>query len=222
MKHVTPDELAHTLDRSIELHAAVLELTESFEPFPGLHIELAFQSALLSMEHAMASMLLLQSEMEAPGMALLRPQFESLVRAFWLMYSASEAQVEKLAMPLTEATARRGDDQPMLSEMLKRLEGTPEAPAHLVVQLQAYKDITWKALNSFTHGGMHPLSKYVTGYPPKLVFDTLCNSNGIFMMATQLLCILTGAPGNQTQWRKLIDEFTDCFHPATEPIVKSL
>lgn len=217
MKHITPDELAHTLDRSIELHEAVLELTESFEPFPGLHFELAFQSALLSMEHAMASMLLLQSEMEAPGMALLRPQFESLVRVIWLVYAASEAQVEKLAMPLTEATARRGDDLPMLSEMLKRLEGTPDAPAHIVAQLQAYKDITWKALNSFTHGGIHPLAKYVTGYPPKLVFDTLCNSNGIFMMATQLLCILTGAPENQTQWRKLIDEFTDCFHPINWP-----
>ena len=139
MKHITPDELAHTLDRSIELHEAVLELTESFEPFPGLHFELAFQSALLSMEHAMASMLLLQSEMEAPGMALLRPQFESLVRAFWLMYSASEAQVEKLSMPLTIETARRGDDLPKLSDMLKRLAATPEAPAHIVAQLNGWE-----------------------------------------------------------------------------------
>ncbi|MDP3108681.1 hypothetical protein [Hydrogenophaga sp.] len=217
MTHITPDELAHTLDRSIELHEAVLELTESFEPYPELHFDLAFQSALLSMEHATASLLLLQNEMEAPGMALLRPQFESLVRAIWLVYAASEAQVEKLAMPLTIETARRGDDLPMLSEMLKRLEATSEAPRHIVAQLQAYKDITWKALNSFAHGGMHPLSKYVTGYPPKLVFDTLCNSNGIFMMAAQLLCILTGAPENQTQWRKLIDEFTDCFHPINWP-----
>jgi hypothetical protein len=222
VKHVTPDRLAHTLARSIALHEAVLELTESFEPYPELHFELAFQSALLSMEHATAAMLLVQNEMEAPGMALLRPQFESLVRAFWLMYSASKAQVEKLAMPLTEATARRGDDLPMLSEMLKRLEATPEAPTHIVAQLQEYKDITWKALNSFTHGGIHPLSKYVTGYPPKLVLDTLCNSNGIFMMAAQLLCILTGAPENQAQWRKLIDEFTECFHPTNWPKVKTI
>jgi hypothetical protein len=67
-------------------------------------------------------------------------------------------------------------------------------------------------LNSFTHGGSHPLSKYVTGYRPKLVFDTLCNSNGIYMMAAQLICILTGNPENQARWRKLIDEFSDCFH----------
>lgn len=151
-------------------------------------------------------------------MALLRPQFESLVRAFWLMYAASETHVEKLSMPLTIETARRGDDLPMLSEMLKRLEGVPGAPAHIVTQLQEYKEVTWKALNSFTHGGIHPLSKFVTGYPPKLVFDTLCNSNGIFMMAAQLLCITTGIPENQFHWRKLVDEFADCFHPVNKPV----
>lgn len=218
MKHITPDKLEHTLARSLALHEAVQELTECFEPYPELHFELAFQSALLSMEHAMAALVLVQNDMEASGMALLRPQFESLVRAFWLMYVASETHVEKLSMPLTIETARRGDDLPMLSEMLKRLEGVPGAPAHIVTQLQEYKEVTWKALNSFTHGGIHPLSKFVTGYPPKLVFDTLCNSNGIFMMAAQLLCITTGIPENQFHWRKLVDEFADCFHPTSKPV----
>lgn len=218
MKHITPDKLEHTLARSLALHEAVQELTECFEPYPELHFELAFQSALLSMEHATAALVLVQNDMEASGMALLRPQFESLVRAFWLMYAASETHVEKLSMPLTIETARRGDDLPMLSEMLKRLEGVPGAPAHIVTQLQEYKEVTWKALNSFTHGGIHPLSKFVTGYPPKLVFDTLCNSNGIFMMAAQLLCITTGIPENQFHWRKLVDEFADCFRPVNKPV----
>jgi hypothetical protein len=213
MRTISPEKLAHTLDRSIALHQAVTELVDPFEPYPELHFELAFQSALLSMEHASAAMLLMHGEMPASAIALLRPQFESLVRAFWLMYAATETQVEKLSMPLTPETARKGDDLPMLAEMLKRLEAIPEAPAHVVVQLQAYKDITWKALNSYTHGGIHPLSRYVTGYPPQLVFDSLCNSNGILLMTTQLLCMLTGAPENQIQWRKLVDEFTDCVHP---------
>lgn len=218
MKHITPDELENSLARSLALHEAVQELTGCFEPYPELHFELAFQSALLSMEHATAALLLVQNEMEASGMALLRPQFESLVRALWLMYAATATQVEKLSMPLTIESARRGDDLPMLSEMLKRLEGVPEAPAHIVTPLQEYKEVTWKALNSFTHGGIHPLSKFVTGYPPKLVFDTLCNSNGIFMMAAQLLCITTGVPENQFYWRKLVNEFTDCFHPMNKPV----
>lgn len=54
-----------------------------------MHFELAFQSALLSMEHATASLLLLRNEMEGPGLALLRPQFESQVRGVWLMFTAT-------------------------------------------------------------------------------------------------------------------------------------
>ena len=221
MRHITQEKLDQALGRSDELHAAVLELVDSFEPYPGLRFELAFQSGTLSMEHATSAMLLMHADMPASAIALLRPQFESLVRAFWLMYSASETQVEKLSMPLTLETAKRGDDLPMMAEMLKRLEASPEAPKHVVAQLKAYKDVAWKALNSFTHGGIHPLSKFVTGYAPKLVFDSLCNSNGIFMMTAQMLCILTGAPANQTRWRKLIDEFKDCFHAMDWSIVKS-
>jgi len=172
-----------------------------------MRFELAFQSGLLSMEHATAAVLLMQTGLPAPAITLLRPQFESLVRGLWLKFAATESQVEKLSLPLTVETARRGDDLPMLADMLKRLE--------------VYKDIAWKALNSYTHGGMHPLSKFVTGYPTKLVYDSLCNSNGILMMATQMLCILTGVPENQARWRKLIDEFSDCFHPINWPVAAS-
>lgn len=221
MKHISEDRLEQTLGRSLELHQAVHDLVSDFEPYPEMRFELAFQSGLLSMEHATAALLLMQSGMPAPAITLLRPQFESLVRGLWLKFAATESQVEKLALPLTVETARRGDDLPMLADMLKRLEAVPETPKHIVAQLQAYKDIAWKALNSYTHGGMHPLSRYVTGYPPKLVYDSLCNSNGILMMATQLLCILTGIPQNQANWRKLIDEFSDCFHPINWPIVTS-
>lgn len=214
MKNNIPDTLARTLARTVDLHQAAHELVDGFEPYPELRFELAFQSGLLSMEHATAAMLLMQSEMPASAISLLRPQFESLVRGMWLKFAATESQVEKLSMPLTVETARRGDDLPMLADMLKRLEGVPEAPKHIVAQLQGYKDITWKALNSYTHGGIHPLSKFVTGYPPKLVYDSLCNSNGILLMATQMLCILTGVPENQPHWRKLVDEYSDCVHPS--------
>lgn len=222
LKNITPDELSNALARSIDLHQAVHDLVDSLEPYPELRFELAFQSGLLSMEHSNAAMLLMQSGMPAPAIALLRPQFESMVRGIWLKFAATQTQVDKLSLPLTEETARRGDDLPMLADMLKRLEAVPEAPKHIVAQLQAYKDIAWKALNSYTHGGMHPLSKFVTGYSPKLVFDSLCNSNGILMMATQMLCILSGVPENQAKWRKLIDEFSDCLHPINWPTDKSI
>lgn len=213
------DELLQTtLERSLELHQAVHDLVDDLEPYPELRFELAFQSGLLSLEHATAAMLLMQSGLPAPAFTLLRPQFESLVRGMWLKFAATEGQVEKLSLPLTVETARRGDDLPMLAEMLQRLDATPDTPRHTIAQLQAYKDVTWKALNSYAHGGMHPLSRYVTGYPPKLIHDCLCNSNGILMMAAQMQCVLTGVPDSQARWRKIIDEFSDCFHPINWPL----
>jgi hypothetical protein len=221
MNQTTEDALSITLEKSIELHQSAHGLIDAFEPYPDLRYELAFHSGLLSMEHATAAMLLMQNDLPAPAITLLRPQYESLVRGIWLMFAATENQVEKLAMPLTEETAKRGDDLPMLSDMLKQLEKAEQTPKHLVVQLKSYKDIAWKALNSYAHGGMHPLSRYVMGYPPKLVRDSLCNSNGIMMMAAQLLCIVTGNPDNQAQWRRLVDQYAECFHPFNEPAAQS-
>lgn len=126
------EQLQTTLERSLELHQTVHDLVDDLEPYPELRFELAFQSGLLSMEHATAAMLLMQSGMPAPAITLLRPQFESLVRGMWLKFAATESQVEKLALPLTMETARRGDDLPMLADMLKRLEAVPETPKHIV------------------------------------------------------------------------------------------
>jgi hypothetical protein len=72
MKHITPEKLDHTLARSIDLHAAVDDLVESFEPYPGMRFELAFQSGLLSMEHATAALLLMEAGMPGSAITLLR------------------------------------------------------------------------------------------------------------------------------------------------------
>lgn len=210
---MTNSVLPQTLERSQELHQAVHRLIGNFEHPSGLRSELAFQCGLLSLEHALAAMLLMTNELPATALAQFRPQYESLVRGVWLMYAATDSQVEKLALPLTEETAKRGDDLPMLADMLKQLEKAEQAPRHIVIQLKGYKDTTWKALNSYAHGGMHPLSRYVTGYPPQLLHDSLCNSNGVLMIATQLLSVLTDNPEHQIQWRRLVYEYADCFHP---------
>ena len=46
--------------------------------------------------------------------SLMRPQYESLVRGFWLLYSASDGWVEKLGEELTLENAKRANEGPML------------------------------------------------------------------------------------------------------------
>lgn len=99
----------------------------------------------------------------------------------------------------------------MVAEMLKQLGASPDAPAQIVVQLKEYRDVAWKALNSFNHGGIHPLSRNITGYSPKLVYDCLRNSNAVLALTTQLLAIMTGDPASMGFVRRIHVDFADCL-----------
>lgn len=99
--------------------------------------------------------------------------------------------------------------------MFKDLDASKAAPAHIVAQLKEYRDVTWKALNSYAHGGLHPLARVVTGYPPQLTFHTLRNSNAVLALTAQLLSLLTYDAGAIEPVRRMHAEFADCL-----PILK--
>ncbi|MCM2209809.1 hypothetical protein MYF61_29820, partial [Klebsiella quasipneumoniae] len=68
----------------------------------------------------------------------------------------------------------------------------------------------WSALNSFTHGGKHPMSRAALGYPDELVANVVRNANGLVCLAAQLAAILSGKD-NMDQIRRLHDEYGDCL-----------
>jgi len=92
----------------------------------------------------------------------------------------------------------------MLAEMFRQLEKS-SAPVHLVDQLKEYRDTAWKALNSYAHGGIHPISRTVTGYPPQFSVDVLRKPDVLVAIAAQLPAILSGSrehePGASTAYR---------------------
>lgn len=89
----------------------------------------------------------------------------TLVRGIWLMYAASDAWIEKLSRPLTEETAEGAKDALMLDKMLKGLRSSASAPEAVLDQIEACRGVMWKALNSYSHGGFHPLARIESGYP---------------------------------------------------------
>ena len=131
------------------------------------------------------------------------------------MHAASEIWVEKLAQPLTPASAESANDTLMLAKMLAQLKTSESAPQAIVGQLEACRDVIWKAVNSYAHGGLHPLARGITGYPPQLSYDVLRNSNAIIALASQLAAIATGNPQNMVPVRALHRDFADCL-----PIIK--
>lgn len=212
---MTEEDFSRLIDRSEAFQNAVGRTIDQLSPVPEVRFLLAFQSGLLAFEHSVAALQLIGSGLFASGYSLFRPQFESLVRGIWLLHTAPDAWVEKLGQPLTEENAKKANEGPMVAAMLEDL-GKSDAPTQLVMQLQEYKAVTWTALNSYTHGGIHPLSRTLSGYPAKLTYDALRNSNAVTALTAQLMAILSGDQRNMAPVRSLHEEFVDCI-----PIIKT-
>lgn len=74
--------------------------------------------------------------------------------------------------------------------MIAKLEG--KAPDQVVLMLKEFRDIQWKALNSYVHGGVHALQRHGAGYPEQLMKDIIKSSNGLLTMTAMMSAILTG------------------------------
>lgn len=203
------ERLKELISRTARFHSAVERHVESLVPAPGERYRVAFQAGLLALEHAVSARRLVEEALFSSAIALLRPQFESLVRGIWLLYAASDNWIAKFSEPLTLESAKRASEGEGLAEMLKQLEASPTAPKEVIGQLRAYKDVSWKAMNSYTHGGLHPLTRTLEGYPPQLLHDVIRNSNAIVEMTAQLQTILTGQPQNMAVVRRIRTEFLD-------------
>lgn len=206
------EKLNQLLVRTQLFHDAAKKHVANLHPAEDLRALVAFQAGGLALEHSLALRTLIVEGHLPSAYALFRPQFESLVRGIWLLHAASDRWIEKFGQPLTLASAKQANEGPGLADMLKDLESNPNAPGPIVAQLQEYKEATWKPLNSYTHGGIHPLARLVTGYPPQLTYDAVRNANAILALTMQLLSILTGNLRNMEPVRTMHVEFADCFN----------
>ena len=209
---MTEQQFAAFLERNGQFHQRVAENFAQLAPYPEQRFDLAMKSALLSMEHGAAAFVLISGQLYAPGYTLLRTQFETLVRGIWFIHAANDTWIEKLSRPLTKETAEAAKDALMLDKMIKGLRTSGSAPPALLDQLEACRNEMWKALNSYSHGGFHPLARFQTGYPPQLSHNVLRNSNAMVAIASQVAAIATGDPQNMAPVRTLHTDFADCLH----------
>lgn len=148
-------------------------------------------AARLSAEHARAARLLLLEAM-APqsGTALLRLQFEALLRAVWVLYCASDLHVGKLSVALTEETEQGAKNLPGPLDMLARVVEC--TPVGLHDPLAQFHRSSWRALNSYVHAGIHPLARASGGFPVALAEQLTCLSNGLVHLAYRLQASFLG------------------------------
>ena len=168
---------------------------------------------LMSIDHAVAFQRLLP-DIPASAMVLVRSQYESLVRAVWALYAASESELDRLLAPLTLASQQAAKKLPGVPDMIAKLERS--GPEGASAMFQRARERMIDGLHSFVHGGIQPFARQRDGYPISFLIDMLGNSNALALLTLLVLTDITRDEDVSEFTRRLHDEFEDVL-PELEP-----
>lgn len=207
------DTMQQMMLRSDELHEALLSLLDEADFDPAPRGQAALGMCSISLEHAASLRLLMANGLAISAVGLKRMQFEALTRAMWLLYAAPDTAIAKLAAPLTPEGEQAARSLPMVNEMIdqigKRVGVSAPAAAHQM--LRHFRDVSWHAMNSFVHGGIHPLRRHADGFPVPMALQVLRNSNGLSTMACMTAAVLSGDEGITKPMSQIQPAFADCL-----------
>jgi hypothetical protein len=101
----------------------------------------------IAIEHSKAIVLLFENSLYASSYALVRPMFESFIRAAWIQDCACDEQIARI---------RKKDDFPLsLGRMLESVEEAKNWPG----TLSNIKKVALKNMHSYTHGGSQLIAR---------------------------------------------------------------
>ena len=88
---VSEHRLIALIERTARFLEAIHAHLGNLVPAEGTRHLVAFQAALLSLEHATGASVLIGQGFFPSAYVVIRPQYECLVRGIWLLYAASDA-----------------------------------------------------------------------------------------------------------------------------------
>lgn len=139
----------------------------------------------LALDHHTAIILLLRNRLYGSALALVRPVFEAMLRAHWVVGCAKHAEVDQLAEDHDFDIMSRADPD--------RIDATFQADGFF---RQAKTD-AWKAMNAYTHSGLPQLVRQFSGtrveasYSEPDVLEGLRASTASVLLLGYLLANLT-------------------------------
>lgn len=203
--------LEQVLQQSVEFHLELDDHWRTFHPpsLPRGKVVAGYCSIVR--EHVLSQQSLLAQGFDVTAMSLVRPSFESLVRAIWCLEGASESWIQQfLTAPLPGADARDETIKgPSVDSMLETIQ--KRHPDWVHQALVALKDATWKPMHSYVHGGIRPVLQVLLGCPEHHRIAVVLNGNGFVMFATNVLQMACKAPMG-----KLVEiqrRYSDCLPP---------
>lgn len=202
------DVLKRQLERSAVFIDAIGGLLAASTFTGSARCEAAAGMCAIAFEHSESMRLLVSAGLPTSGIALLRLQYEALVRAAWLVHAASDDQVSRSQAPLNLESQQAAKKLPSVKDMLTDLcRDGPRGQGRLLTR---FRDRHWDGLNSYVHGGIHPLRRTSDGYPVTLLCDLLKNSNSLSMLTGLVWAELAADPEVATRLVALTSDFADC------------
>jgi hypothetical protein len=186
---------------------------------PAIRWNACRQLISLGFEHAQSLKFLVSIGQYTSAAALLRVQYESLVRAIWMLYVATDEQVEDMMAELTHDSAKKANKLPMLSVMLIAIE--EKAPHAPVAHLNEFKHYSWRPLSSYVHGGIHAINRHSQGFPVLLVETMVKHSNGLLSLAGSFLLVIACIQPSEGRMTKIYQEFADCLPMLNPPFQRT-
>jgi hypothetical protein len=204
-------DLVSLLDRSGDLiHALAAHLSpRSLEA--NARVLVAEPTCCIAIEHGMSILVLTRMDNLTSAIALLRVQFEAVVRAIWLWHVATDEWLATFVKFRSGAKLKEPQNQPAIGDMLKAIASS--APPEVGRMLSGLKRGAWGPLNSYVHGGVHPVLQFHLGYSPEYATQTVVNANGLSGMAAMVLAIMSGDEAITKGIREIQLAYLDCLPP---------
>ncbi|WP_339515071.1 DUF6988 family protein [Pseudomonas sp. RL_15y_Pfl2_60] len=171
----------------------------------------------ISMQHGFSLLMLSHVGNNISAASLLRLQFESLIRALWVLYVASDTALSKLTGELSVEALKVANKLPSVSEMIKalsRAEGFPPSANEMIKDLQVG---LMSEMNSFVHAGIMPFKLQQIGTPEIVTIKNMKHSNAISTMTAMTLAIINTDKNAAVVIRKMQPKFADCLPPLIWP-----
>lgn len=147
----------------------------------------------LAIEHHASTVELLSARLYASGFALVRCAFECLIRGAWLHYCATDEELEIFV---------NEDRVPKISPMIEALEKKEEFAGGF---LSKWKEDGWNAMNGYTHGGIHQVSRRMQGnyieptFEDEALLEVIRFTGGMAILALGRVAAMAG---NQELWEE--------------------
>lgn len=177
----------------------------------GPRLDLVEQCIYISFDHGIGVNSLLTANLPIQAMILLRSQFEAVVRAYWLLFLATNHQVSKLNFSYTFEEQFQSDTCPMVGEMIEALKKANLDAKPIIDHFNDFKKYHLKQLNSFVHTGKQSFTRDVMGFNENMLLTLMKQSNNLITVAAQIM-LKHSVPDKQKFIHYLIEKYRQCFY----------